>query len=275
MDFMKPYFPSGKGRDTFFFLTHNYYLAKHLTFAQRIDSAISHYSFDRLNYRGTYHREVYHSSRGLELWRKEVDGAQCSIALRATEDNRYEGDLSILCFVNDSRVCRLSFTYVNGTVFGFGPEPTMFVTRNQTDCNAELRLFRKMFKQNSPPYFCIAAACGIAMANGMKFMVMIKDDAQIAYSERYSMSFRNSYSLLWEALGAAKIEDHPAYVLPVPLALRPLSELSRKGHKGRAMARRRNWLEITRSARRTVLSERTNSTPWPLEVTDAASISGG
>ena len=40
LDFMRPYFSDEKKRDTFFFLTHNYYLSRDLTLAQRIDCAV-------------------------------------------------------------------------------------------------------------------------------------------------------------------------------------------------------------------------------------------
>ena len=174
--------------------------------AQRIDCAITHYSFEGRNYGPTYHRSVHQSPHGLVLWHRVVDGTRYAITLRATEDIRREGDLSVLCFVNDTRVCRVSFSYVNGSLFGLRPGRTMFVTRSQTDRNPELQRFRDTFKQNSPPYFCLASVCGIAMANGMRTILMIKHDAQIGYAEQYAEGFRNSYSALWEAFGAQEIE---------------------------------------------------------------------
>ncbi|HEV2269974.1 MAG TPA: hypothetical protein VGR92_10975, partial [Steroidobacteraceae bacterium] len=47
------------------------------------------------------------------------------------------------------------------------------------------------YKQNSPPYFCLASVFGIAMANGMRAIFLVKDEAQIAYQERYAEGFRN------------------------------------------------------------------------------------
>jgi hypothetical protein len=138
----------------------------------------------------------------------------------------------------------------------------MFVTRSQTDRNPELQRFRDTFKQNSPSYFCLASVCGIAMANGMRAIFMIKHDAQLGYAERYAVGFRNSYSALWEAFGAQEIEHRHAYTMSIPLKLNPLSVVK---HKGRAIARRRNWLEIALSARQAMLEDRTSWTPPPIE----------
>ncbi|MBI3768258.1 MAG: DUF535 family protein [Deltaproteobacteria bacterium] len=143
---------------------------------------------------------------------------------------------------------------------------TMFVTRNQTDRNAELERFRDTFKQNSPPYFCLAAVCGIAMANGMRAIFAVKDDAQIAYDTRYADSFRNSYSAFWRVFGAEEI-DQQAYQMSIPLQLNPLADVK---HRARAVARRRNWLEIIRSTRRAMLEDRTSHTPAAIEEVSSA-----
>jgi len=238
------------------------YLSRNLTLAQRISSAITHYSFEGRNYGPNYHRSVHQSPGGLVLWHRLVDGTRYTIALRTTEDTRREGDLSVLCLVDDTCVCRLCFSYVNGSLFGVGPGRTMFVTRSQIVRNSELQRFRDTFKQNSPPYFCLAAVCGIAMANGMRAIFMIKDDAQLGYAERYAEGFRNSYSALWEAFGAQELDHLHAYTMSLPLKLNPLSRVK---HKGRATARRRNWLEIALSARQAVLEVRTSRAPPPIE----------
>ena len=238
------------------------YLSRNLTLAQRIGCAITHYSFEGRNYGSTYHRSVHQSPYGLVLWHRVVDGTRYTIALRVTKDGRREGDLSVLCFVNDSLVYRLCFSYVNGSLFGVQSGRTMFVTRSQTDRNSELQVFRHAFKQNSPSYFCLAAVCGIAMANGMRAIFMVKHDAQLGYTERCAESFKNSYSALWEAFGAQEIAERRVYMMSLPLKLNPLSGMK---HKGRAIARRRNWLEVALSTRQAMLEDRTSRTPPPIE----------
>jgi uncharacterized protein len=234
------------------------YLSKNFTLAQRIGCAISHYAFEARNYGPRYHHPVHQSGSGLVLWERTVDGTRYSIALISTPDTRREGDLSVLCLVNDVRVCRASFSYVDGGLFGLPPGKTMFVTRNQTDRNPELQRFRDAFKQNSPSYFCLAAMCGIAMANGMRTILTIKHDAQLGYAEHHAEGFRNSYCRLWEAFGAQELERRHAYSMSIPLKLKPLSDVK---HKARAIARRRNWVEVALSARRTLLEFRIGSNP--------------
>ena len=237
------------------------YLSRNLTLVQRIGCAITHYSFEGRNYGPTYLRSVHQSPLGLVLWHRVIDGTRYTIALRATEDTRREGDLSVLCSVNDAHICRVCFSYVNSSLFGVRPGRTMFVTRSQTVRNSGLERFRNTFKQNSPSYFCLASVCGIAMANGMRAIFMVKQDAQLGYAERYAEGFRNSYSALWEAFGAQEIDHRHVYAMSLPLKLNPLSGAK---HKGRAIARRRNWLEIALSARQAMLKDRTSSAPPPI-----------
>jgi uncharacterized protein VirK/YbjX len=262
LNFMRCYFLDGNKENTFFFITHKGYLSKAFTFTVRVDCAITHYSFERHNSGPVYHHAVYRSPGGLMLWHRVIDGTRYTITLRATEDNRYEGDLSVLCFVDDARVCRISFSYVNGGMFGIQAGPTIFVTRSQTDRNPELRRFRESFKQHSPSYFCLASVCGIAMANGMRAIFMVRDDAQIAYEERYAKGFRNSYSALWEAFGAHETGDRRVYTMSIPPKLNPLSIVK---HKNRAIARRQKWSEIVLNARTAILVNRTSSAPPPIE----------
>jgi hypothetical protein len=151
---------------------------------------------------------------------------------------------------------------VNGGLFGQLAGQTMFVTRSQTDRNPELQRFRDCFKQNSPPYFCLAALFGIAMANGMRSISLVKDEAQIAYQERYAEGFRNSYSALWKAFGAEEMVDRSAYRMSIPPKLSPFSIVT---HRSRALARRRNWLEIALSAQQAMLRERLRAAPPPID----------
>jgi uncharacterized protein len=245
--------------DPFFFLTHNFYLSQKLTLAQRIACAIEHYGYEERNRRADYHDMVY-GSPGLVLWQQEVEGTQYELRLAATDDNRYEGDLSVLLMVDDVRVCRMSFSYVDAQVFGLASDSAMFITRNQTDRNEQLNRFRATFKQNSPPYFCLAAMCGIAMANGMRALYAIKHDAQIAYEERYIAGFKNSYTDFWQQFGAEEV-DHQAYRLEIPLRLAPLNEVK---HKNRAVARRRNWTQIIHDTRETMIAHSTSQMPAPI-----------
>ena len=141
LNFLESYFPKSKDRDRFFFLTHDYYLSKHFSLSQRIDCAIAHYGFEERNFKPGYRQAVYQSSQGLTLWHRVVEGTQYSIRLLVTDDNRYEGDLSVLCLVDDSRVCRVSFSYVNAAFFGLPAGPAIFVTRNRPTARSNCSAF--------------------------------------------------------------------------------------------------------------------------------------
>lgn len=254
-------YPHGGRWERFYFFKHKYYLSKKLTLKQRFECAINHNGFERCGRGSDYREAVYGSSRGLTLWERTVDEKCYSIMLRATEDNRYEGDLSVLCLANGARVCRLSFTYVSGSLFGMPIARTMFVTRSQTNRGSELDLFRRAFRHNSPSYFCVAAVCGIAMANGMRKIFLIKDEAQIAYAPQYAAGFRNSYSEIWKAFGAEEIAGRGAFIMDIPLRIAPIEEVI---HRSRAIKRRRNWSEVALSARKAMLRYRTHDAPEAL-----------
>ena len=261
--FFRDYVDGNKDSYGFFFLTHNYYLSKYFTLRERVDCAISHYRHEQRHCGSTYHQSVYHSQGGLILWQREVNGTSYSLILQATDDYRFEGDLSILCLVDGARVCRISFTYVRGALFGLDSDVTMFVTRNQLDRRPELQRFRQDFKQNSPPYFCLAALSGIAMAHGISSICMIKETAQVAYDRRYAESFKNSYSAFWKTFGAEEIAGRHAYKMSLPLKLKLIESVK---HKSRAVARRQNWLDIMVNARQTIISDRVTVSPIPLDI---------
>jgi uncharacterized protein len=261
MKFMGPYFRAQRKRDAFFFLTHEFYLSKYFSVRQRIDCAIDHYRFEEQRRTPAYRRAVYQLPHVLMLWQQVVEGVHYAITLCATEDTRHEGDLSVCCLADNKRICRVAFSYVDQRVFGLPSQRTMFVTRNQTYLCPEQGLFRRAFRQNSPPYFCIAAVSGIAMASGMHTIFVVKADAQIAYAEKYANGFRNSYSALWLRLGAQDSAGRHAYSLAIPLPLAPLSAVS---HRNRAIARRRNWLDIALGTRRIMLTHSASHGPPPI-----------
>ena len=126
------------------------------------------------------------------LWKRSVGALHFAIVLVATDDNRHEGDLSVILSVNNTRLCRMSFCYINANVFGLPPYMTMLISRNQTDRTHDRGLFNRCFKQCTPQSFCLSAVCGIATSNEFKTVLAISHDAQIAYDKTYDSGFRNS-----------------------------------------------------------------------------------
>jgi hypothetical protein len=235
--------------DPLYFLVHNYYMSRQFTLRQRVDVAMVHHEYELQTYNSDYARQVYRSD-GVPLWERSFDGQHFSIILTASPDNRHEGDLTVILAVNNTSLCRMSFCYLNASIFGLPPQMTMLISRNQTDQTSCRDVFDRWFKQNSPQLFCLSALCGIALANEFKVMFAIKHDSQIAYEEPLDAGFRNSYTALWEKFDAIEIDRH-VFRLNVPLKLRPV-ELVNPVHRRRARARRRHWDEIVQSARASV-----------------------
>ena len=254
MEILKKLYNPMRTHDPLYFLVHNYYISRHFTLSQRVQSAITHHKFELKNYNSEYARQVYRSN-GVLLWERSVDNLHFTIVLIATEDNRHEGDLSVILSVDNIRLCRMSFCYLNARIFGLTSHMTMLISRNQTERTPSRDLFSRCFKQNTPQFFCLSAICEIAMANEFEAVLAIKHDAQIAYEESFNSGFRNSYSALWEKFDAVECDRH-VYRLNVPLKLRPLPFVNRV-HRARARDRRRNWDDIVQSARSRMIDYRT------------------
>jgi uncharacterized protein VirK/YbjX len=117
MEILKKLCSSTRTHDPLYFLTHNYYISKHFTLRQRVQAAIDHHQFELKNYSSEYARQVYRSS-GVLLWEQYVDNIHFTIVLIATEDNRHEGDLSVILSVDNIRLCRMSFFILTPVFLG-------------------------------------------------------------------------------------------------------------------------------------------------------------
>jgi uncharacterized protein len=236
--------------ESFFHLQQRHYLSRHLTPRQRIDSLLHHQAYESRHYLPGFRREVY-ANGGLTLWQRSVGGTDFAIRLTRGNDNRIEGELSAVLYVNGSRLSVMSFSYVDARIFGLAPGPIIFITRNQSGREAAQQgLFRSAFKQTTPPYFCLAALSGIAAANGMHRIAAIRHDAHIAYERDVATSLRNSYDVFWASFQAVPL-DRQAFLMPVPLGLLPLDAVPAK-HRKRATARRQAWAEVSASAAESV-----------------------
>ena len=232
-------------------LSHRHYLSRALSYRQRIATALCHYRYEDAQYDGRYRTAVYRDG-GLSLWSASVGEVRYELRLVASPELRHEGDISVVFAANGVRLCAMSFSWVDASVFGAHGGPIPFVTRNQSahSDTPALAGFRRDFPQNSPPYFCLAAIHGLAAAHGRTRIAAIKHDSQIAFAEPYEKSFRHSYSDFWRSFGASEL-DHQALSVPVPLALPDLSTVKAK-HRKRAQERRRHWAAVSRSAFDTV-----------------------
>jgi hypothetical protein len=261
-------------------LSHRYYLSTLLTYRQRIENALLHYRYEEDRYDDSYKDRVY-SGAGLTLWSTRIDANRFAIRLRASNDQRHEGCISVVLSVNERDLCQMAFAWVDAAVFGEDWGVVPFITRNQSTGPSALELtqFRQAFPQNSPQHACLAAMRGVTRAHCGSRLLGISHECQIVFDERRAVSFRNSYCALWESFGAVRL-GRQAHVMPVPTCLMPLSELQSR-HRKRARARRELWSTIEVDSAAAIRCRLKQGAVWrpkgiapdPLHMSDAQSRS--
>lgn len=274
LGYFEDFFADPTEVDPFFFLTHKYYLARSLSVRQRVEAAIHHYESERAVWNHNYLSAVYQGP-GLALWSESSPGGQVELTLVGTEDNRYEGDLSVVLSVDAAYLARMSFSVVDGHLFGLPSQPVVFVTRNQVTRKNALAVYRRVFPQMAPAYLCLSAVTGISVARGATFLAAIRRVEQIAYNSLQDEGFANSYCRFWnhftpESLGPL------AYLLTLPLQVTPIAELPRSKRR-RARGRRALRQTIFTSAWHAVTShlrhEPLGSAPEPGSTDDLGGVS--
>jgi uncharacterized protein VirK/YbjX len=231
--------------DPFHFISHPAYLVRGLSLQQRFKAALYHYRQEAQTFDDALLSQVY-SQEGFVLWSAEVDGHQFSIRLGLPGEESLEGDLCLRLIADGRGIGTMNFVWADRAMFGDPSGPTIFISRCQTHTWPEIAVFRACFKQNSPPYFCLAALSGLGMACGLTDLYAVQHAAQISYEAKYESNFRNSYDEFWEKFKAERVTPL-AFRFALPLELRDLSELKSK-HRSRAEGRRRSWGQVGQSA---------------------------
>ena len=231
--------------DPFHFISHPGYLALGYTLEQRFRAALHHYRFEAETFDEAMLKTLY-SPQGFTLWSAEIDGHHFEMRMGTAGVETLEGDLYLRLFTNGQQVGSMNLVWADAAMFGGPSRPTIFITRCQTHTWPELQIFRACFKQNSPPYFGLAALAGIGQVLGMTDLYAVHGLAQMHYEPKYESSFRNSYDEFWEKFSAERVRPE-AFRMPLPLALRDLSELKSK-HRSRAEGRRRAGGEVGEAA---------------------------
>jgi uncharacterized protein len=235
----------GEPWDPFHFISHPGYLVRGYPLAQRFGAALHHYRFEATTFDEAMLQTLY-SPQGFTLWSAEIDGHRFEMRIGTAGMETLEGDLYLRLYTNGQQIGSMNFVWADAAMFGGQSRPTIFITRCQTHTWPELQIFRACFKQNSPPYFGLAALAGIGQVLGMTDLFAVQALAQMHYEPKYESSFRNSYDEFWEKFSAERVRPE-AFRMPLPLALRDLSELKSK-HRSRAEGRRRAWGEVGEAA---------------------------
>jgi hypothetical protein len=198
-----------------------------------LSTAVPPYAYEQASFSPTYVDAVYRGE-GLELWRSASEDHTFSIRLMIANDNLFEGCLSVVAFVDGQRVCLLSFSYVDAAIFGRMAGTMVFVTRKQSGRHPEQQqAFSRAFNHSSPPYFCVAALAGVALATWTPELAAIRHEAHPTYLHGHAEALRTSYDECWEVFGATEL-DEKASRIPVPPHLGDLTEVASSIGGGRS-----------------------------------------
>ena len=240
--------PSGQA-ELFRHFSCRHYLARDLSWPDRVACALHHYRFEDAAFGPVYKRKVYLED-GLPLWSAVEGGVLFAIRLSRAVGLQAEGDLSVVLLAGEDRLHCISFSWVSGRFAGVDAALVPFVARNQGGWGRDHEVqskFSHAYPQNSANLFCFAAMEGIARAMNLPGMVGVKADMQVCYGPEQHEHFSNAYDGFWRALGARDFSPR-GLLIPVPVPLKPLSEVAAK-HRKRAIARRRHWAAISDAAR--------------------------
>jgi uncharacterized protein VirK/YbjX len=255
-----------KAVDPLYFISHKSYILPKFSIWQRIYTASHHLKYETENFNCDYQEQIHYAG-GIILWKRTIGDHCFVIRLIAEEDEFLEGEINIIMDVDEVRICRTSFCYINSSVFYKQNYNSLIISRNQSDNQSRRALFDENFKNNSPQLFCLAALWGLATANGFDKLFAVKHDAQYSYNKKFDSNFQNSYTTLWKSFGAVAINSY-VYELAVPMKLRPLEDLNR-AHRKRARSRRIYWDEIIKSTCSTMISFKNESFPGSSAASDS------
>lgn len=247
LDVYRDYLGTSRGAAFFHHLSHRHYLAKSLTFRQRVNFALTHYAFESANFTPAYKRQIY-LGPGLTIWERDIGDAHFRIGLSLGERLTAEGDLCVALFVDGLRLHSINFSWIGGAAVGSESIAVPFITRNQGRWPHDperLQRFEKAFPHNSPRYFCLAAVQGMGRALSADRMAAVSSRLQVCGKPEDFERFAVSYDAFWESLGATPVASY-GYSIPIPFYSKPLAEISTK-HRKRAALRRGHWQEIEAS----------------------------
>lgn len=239
--------------DLFLHISGHDYLARGLKAGERMRCALSHYRFEDATFDAAWLGAVY-GGGGLALWQHEGDGSSFALRLAMSPRQDPEGELTLALVVDGQVLHRLSWAWVEGSLFGLALPVVPFVTRNDglwRDAGGAFDAFERVFPNNSPSFFCFAALQGMAQALEIDRVVAVRAAAHVAHdatrSEAAARAFDNAYDGFWRILGGTEL-DARAFLVPLPFYLKPLQDMPSK-HRKRAAQRREHWRAIGDAAR--------------------------
>lgn len=230
------------------------YLARGLGVRERMRCVLAHYRYEAATFGAAYRQAV--NGDGLALWQHEDEDSSFALRLATAQRHDPEGELTIALLADGKVLHRLSWTWVEGSLFDVKLPMVPFVTRNAglwRDAGEAFDAFERVFPNNSPSFFCFAALQGVAQALGVDRVVAVRGSSHVAYDAAEDKAFENAYDGFWRILGGS-IKDALTYLVTLPFYLKPLQDMPSK-HRKRAAQRREHWRVIGDAARSTLLRQ--------------------
>ena len=238
-------------------LSQREYLVRGLDPRERLRCVLAHYRFEDASFDSGYLQAIYGAGSGIDLWRHDSSDGAFALTLSTGPQIGAEGDLTISLNVDGVVLHRLSFSWVEGALFGIDLPSAPLVTRNEgrwSESGAAFAAFERGFPNNSPSFFCFAALQGMAGLLGIERVLAVRAPAHVAYvahaDEEAARAVENSYDGFWRILGGVEL-DARCYSIALPFYLKPLQDMPSK-HRKRAAQRREYWRLIGEATRATL-----------------------
>lgn len=218
------------------------YGAKNLTTEQRYDVLTAHYTFLQRKFQPVFLESV--AVGPVCIWQQvSPKHAALTIEMDFPSSMHTEGDLRLTLKSGRRSVFRLNFSIAHGVTFGVDQDHVILITCVQgLQGTLEVRDVSAACNGVHPTDLLMAALGGVASASGIDMLIGITTDNQIANKGRIFFSYNDFFAIYGRHRDAID-----AYVIAVPFAERPISEIASK-YRGRTNAKRNLRHAVSASA---------------------------
>lgn len=218
------------------------YIAKFLTFKQKLMIQHNHYAF--LIRISDNNDSLFCIKKGVVIWTQENNAcaSKQSIILRISDLTKFEGELVLEYFFNDTLLYLITFTFAPGAIISSPYEQLILIGGSQGRQN-NTKLIREASKLNgeiSPSTALILALKAISKVLGIKTILGIKVSHHIS-SEMNQNAGYFSYDDLWIKNHGKEYSKY--YVIPT--LLQNISDPIEGTHKSRTKKKRARKEEMT------------------------------
>lgn len=218
------------------------YAAKNLTTEQRYYVLSAHYIFLQRKFQPVFLESV--ANGPVCIWQQASSKhAALTIEMDFPSSMHTEGDLRLTLKSGRRSVFRLIFSIAHGVTFGIHQDDVILITCLQgLQGTLDVRDVSAACNGVHPTDLLMAALGGVATAIGIDILIGITTANQIANKGRIFFSYDDFF-----AIYGRYRDGIDAYVIAVPFAQRPISEIASK-YRGRTNAKRNLRHAVSASA---------------------------